>query len=160
MANNILFDLEVVRACSRNPEELARTLLDKHGKGDIGKSLGFIGVELPLRAAQEIAGLLRNAGGASLVLPCRYRQPTISMDAARTIADRRLEDLKLEQGNVFGPLEDGQEQWMWWRFYADHLPSIEEGREPGCIYIDIDKLDGHVKNEDDSEEYRRWQAGK
>lgn len=158
MATNMLFDVEVVRVCHKTPEDSTRVLLNKYGKGDIWKRLGLVGVELPLDAAQEIAGLLRSSGGAFLVLPCRYRQPTISMDVARKIAGKRLQDLKQEQGNVFGPLEDGQEQWMWWRFYADHLPSVEQGREPGCIYIDIDKIDGHVKSESDAAEYRRWQT--
>jgi len=158
MSENNLFDIEVVRPCSRDPEEMASALLDKHGKGKAWKSVGLIGVELALHDAQELAKLLRNAGGSVLVLPCRYRHPTVPMSAARRTAERRLEELKLEHGNVFGPLEDGQEQWMWWRFYADHIPSQREGREPGCIYIDIDKLDGHVKNEKDAEEYRQWQA--
>jgi hypothetical protein len=82
------------------------------------------------------------------------------MDAAREIAKRRLDALVSERGKVFGPLQDGHEDWMWWRFYADHLPSLEEGREPGCIYIDVDKLDGHVRDEGDLAEYRRWQLGR
>ena len=158
MTRNIFFDVEIVRACSRAPDGLPLERLGEYGNGERWKTRGFVGVDLPLRDAQKVAKLLRDAGGAALVLPCRYRNAAISMDAARRIAKKRLSDLEVEQGNVFGPLEDGQEQWMWWRFYADHIPSIAEGREPGCIYIDIDKLDGHLKDENDSEEYRRWQA--
>lgn len=159
MTVNVFFDVEIVRACSRAPERLAVELLGGDGNGERWKTLGLVGVDLPLRDAQKVAKLLKDVGGAALVLPCRYRSSAISIDAARQIAKKRMADLELECGSVFGPLEDGQEQWMWWRFYADHIPSIAEGREPGCIYIDIDKLDGHLRNENDSEEYRRWQAG-
>ncbi|WP_437764848.1 hypothetical protein WMF27_33120 [Sorangium sp. So ce281] len=158
MEDNTLFDIEIVRTCPREPEGHALTLLDKYGKREAWRSRGLVGVKLGLRDAQEIARQLRKAGGAALVLPCRYSAPTVSLAAARLLAEKRLEEIKLTRGDVFGPLENGHEQWMWWRFYAEHIPSREEGREPGCIFIDIDKLDGHVAHEKDAEEYARWQT--
>jgi hypothetical protein len=159
MNDEDLFDVEVVRPSPRKPAGLALVLLGERSSDEPWKIHGLIGVELPLRDAQELTKSLKNAGGGALVLPRRYRGATLTRAAAREIARRRLDLIKSEQGDVFGPLEDGYEEWMWWGFYADHLPSQEEGREPGCIFINVDKLDGHVQDEDDVAEYRRWQSG-
>ena len=155
-----MFDIAIVRKCSREPEAAALALLDQEGKRDAWRSTGLLGVKLALSQVQELVRLLQDARGAALVLPCRYAQPTISMQEARATAERRLDELKRLRGDVLGPLEDGHEQWMWWRFYSEHLPSQLEGREPGCVFIDIDKLDGHVADERDRGEYARWQMSR
>jgi len=135
-------------------------MLQPFGAREAWKTRGLAGVKLTLDEAQRLARMLEESGGAVFVQPEQYGQPVISMTAARALARKKLDELTSREGNVFGPLEDGVEEWMWWRFYADHIPSQKEGREPGCIFIDIDKLDGHVATPEDARQYKRWQTGR
>jgi len=156
MAKRETFDVDIVRVCRRDPGTEAHHLIGIRNP-QFWKEVGFTGADLSLEEAKKMAELLDLAGGAGLVVPAIYRAPLISQASARQIAEARLSELRHERGDVFGPLEDGHEQDMWWRFLAVHLPSQAEEREPGCVYIDVDKVDGHIKTRADVDEYAEWQ---
>jgi len=158
MSKEMLFDIEIFRPCTSEPEGQALTVLQRFGAREAWKTRGLAGVKLTLSEAQGLARILEDSGAAVFIQPDQYREPVISMTEARALAQKKLDELTSIEGKVFGPLEDGVEQWMWWRFYVDHIPSQKEGREPGCIFIDIDKLDGHVATTEDARQYKRWQT--
>ena len=157
MKTRKLFDVEIVRLCPSDPGREAREILGSIGADHFWREPGFLGADLSLDDAMRLNDIIGRAGGAGLVVPSEYREPLVSLDAARQVAAQRYQEIRVERGDIFGPLEDGREQSMWWRFFAENRPAQAEGREPGCIYIDVDKIDGHVKTQEDVSEYASWQ---
>lgn len=51
---------------------------------------GFLGLDLPARVAAEILELLNEVGASGLVVPVPYRQPKVSREMARPIAEEAI----------------------------------------------------------------------
>lgn len=150
MADTLRFDIEVLRICP--PPRSGTSHLHP-----LWAHLGFAGLALSLPDARLVAATFRAAGGAGMIVPSAYRAPLVSLTTARQIAEQHLEILRLRLGGWFGPLEDGEMQSMWWRFYADHQPLLGDDREPERVCIDVDRVDGHIATLADERQLALWQ---
>lgn len=113
---------------------------------------GLIRVALPLNDARSVLLQIRQRGGDAYLVPVEYRSPAISMFAAREIA-RQLRAQMLAAGRNLEELDEAQDDLLWWTFRAKDREAISRGVIPGCVSLSVDKLDGHIRTED---EYRAW----
>lgn len=107
---------------------------------------GFLGLELPAHTAAEILELLNEVGASGLVVPVPYRQPEVSREMARPIAEEAIAQNQRElcPGYTFEPVQFLGEGAMWWDFGAISEDLAREGYAPGRIDARVDKLDGHL----------------
>ena len=107
---------------------------------------GFLGLELPAHVAAEILELLNEVGASGLVVPVPYRQPKVSREMARPIAEEAIAQTQKElcPGYTFEPVQFLREGAMWWDFGAVSEDLAREGYAPGRIDARVDKLDGHL----------------
>lgn len=107
---------------------------------------GFLGLDVPAETAAELLESLNQAGGGGLVVPVAYRQPKVTCDLARPIAEKEIvkKERELFPTYTFEPISFFDEGAMWWKFGAISEKLIQEGRAPGSVAVWVDKLDGHV----------------
>ena len=63
MSKEMLFDIEILRPCTSEPEGQALTILQRFGARDAWKATGLAGVKLTLSEAQGLARVLEDSGG-------------------------------------------------------------------------------------------------
>lgn len=113
---------------------------------------GLIRVALSFIDARRALSKIRELGGDAYLVPVEYRSPAISMFAAREIA-RRLRAQMLAAGRDLEELDEAHDDLLWWTFRARDREAISRDVVPGCVSFSVDKLDGHIRTED---EYRAW----
>ena len=113
---------------------------------------GFIRVALPLVEARRALLKIRQVGGVAYLVPIEYRNPVISMFAAKEIA-HRVHAQMLVAGKNLEDIDEGRNDLLWWTFRANVRDAISRDIIPGCASISVDKLDGHLRTD---EEYRAW----
>lgn len=103
---------------------------------------GFVGEEMSLADAMEAAAAPR---ARLLPVPAKYRHPIISGNEAMSIATPELEHRVLEWPSLhFGPVKPWGENGICFFFVCQSQEWLNEGRAPGGIMCDVDKVDGHV----------------
>jgi hypothetical protein len=117
-----------------------------------GIEQSFAGVDLPLPECQELLRSIRRAGGNGLVLAARYRTASLDPVRARGTAERELERLRAATHDELGPLGEAGDEGAWWTFLAENVSEQAKGRIPGTRTISIDKIDGHVVDQDERSE--------
>ncbi len=85
-----VFDLEVLTPCRAEPARAALSIFEQLGKLEVWRTRGHWELGLPLEDARTLARALNDAGGSALVLPAQYREPKLSLSAARALAEKRL----------------------------------------------------------------------
>jgi hypothetical protein len=113
---------------------------------------GLIRVALPLVDARRALLKFRELGGSAYLVPVEYRNPVISLFAAREIV-RRLHAQMLAAGRDLEDIGEGRDDLLWWTFRAKDRELISRDVIPGCVTISVDQLDGHIRTD---EEYRAW----
>jgi hypothetical protein len=116
---------------------------------------GFAGLEVSLQECRSILADLRDAGGNGLVVASRYRDAKVTAEKAKESAEKQLAVLRGGAADVYGPIEDAEDEGAWWTFQVSNLTEQEKGRIPGVSFISIDKLDGHVVSNDEREKCLR-----
>ena len=110
------------------------------------ESAGFLGLDLPEDVATQLYQELKAAHARGEVVPSLYRQPQVTREAARQIAERDL--LHQQQtafpGYSFGPVLFLREEGRCWVFVTSSPQLKAEGHIPGAVLAYVDKLDGHV----------------
>lgn len=112
---------------------------------------GFLGLDLPQDLARALYQRLAAARARGEVLPSAYRQPRVSQEEARPIAEQAIQHLQAASfsGYAFEPVCFHQEAPRWWSFVAGSEQLQEEGYIPGALFACVDKLDGHVWEDDE-----------
>jgi hypothetical protein len=87
---------------------------------------------------------LRDAGGGAVIVPVRYREPRITRDAARTLAQQQAQDLRARTDRIYGELQDATDDRLWWSFFVPDIAAQFARMIPGGRFINIDKVDGHA----------------
>lgn len=113
---------------------------------------GLIRVALSLIDARSVLSKIREIGGEAYLVPVKYRSPAVSMFAAREIAGR-LRAQMLAAGRDLDDLDEARDDLLWWTFRAKDREAISRDVIPGCVSLSVDKLDGHIRTDD---EYRAW----
>lgn len=116
-------------------------------------SRGWYNTELSLSPARQLVSELRHNGANAYVVPSQYRLPIISFEEAITIAAKKYAEL-INSGKRLGELNNGYDDFLWWTFYVDDIEAIEKDMIPGMITVSVDKLDGHIRS---NQEFEDWQ---
>ena len=113
---------------------------------------GWFRLDMDLDEAKKIFIKVRKYRANGYLVATEYRHPAITQSAARLIALKKYNQL-IAEGRKLDVLDEGFDEIMWWSFCAEDKIAIEEGRIPGTVTIAVDKLDGHLRSD---EEYRKW----
>lgn len=112
---------------------------------------GFLGLGADQATARALLARLRAAGAHGEVIDAAYRQPRLTRDAARAIAERALPPHAAASfpGYPFNPVTLRREEPRWYLFSMISPRLVSEFHVPGGVLAYIDKLDGHVWNNDE-----------
>lgn len=107
---------------------------------------GFLGLDIPEPEATELLDRLKRAEARGEVVPAAYREPVVTVEAARPIAERAIAEERQAHfpTYAFGPVEYARQGPRWWTFVSGSERLQQEGRIPGALFASVDKLDGHV----------------
>ncbi len=142
-----MYDLYLFMGCRTLPdlEDLAQTvpaLVDLALQTRIlrrSPAPGFLRLDLPADGAVNLFQRLRSAGALVYLLSSAYRQPLITIEQAKPLAERAIEELRVAWylDRPFGPVHFLREHFAYWTFQA-----VSERREK--LHAHVDKLDGHI----------------
>jgi hypothetical protein len=113
---------------------------------------GLCRIALPLVDARSALLKIRELGGDAYLVPVEYRSPATSLFAARNIA-LQVHAQMTAAGRDLEDIDQGRDDLLWWTFRANDREAISRDVIPGCVAISVDKLDGHIRTDD---EYRAW----
>ncbi len=116
------------------------------------KNRGWAGLDESLEEARKILEKLRKYQVNGYLVESRYRQPRITLEEARKIAEKRYSEL-VESGRNLEPMDNGYDDIMWWIFPVEDIDAVAKGLIPGMVVIGVDKLDGHLRTH---EEHNAW----
>lgn len=112
---------------------------------------GFLGVDLAEQEARRLLALLKSAKARGQVVPSAYRSPKVLISDALPVAERAI--AKLHETHFteyrFEPVHFWSEGPRWWIFLAGSEQLQKEGVSPGALFAYVDKLDGHIWQEDE-----------
>jgi len=116
--------------------------------------LGFLQVSLTEPVARALLQRLRSGGAVGFIIKDGYRQPKVSLANAYRLADQELTRRQEQKfpGYTFKPVAFHQERPQTWRFVCACPPLIEEGYIPGALFADVDKIDGHIWQQEEYQE--------
>lgn len=112
---------------------------------------GFLGLAVEELAARGLFARLQAAGAHGEVLDAAYRQPRVTRDAARAIAERDLPPRAAAAfpGYPFNDVTLRREEPRWYLFSMISPRLVSEFHVPGGVLAYVDKLDGHVWSRDE-----------
>src|SRR5262249_52570857 len=113
---------------------------------------GWLPLDGDLEAARRILRRILDQRGNAYIVPKEYRFPQVSQEEAHQRA-LQVHNQLVATGKRLAPFSLSNDDIMWWTFIADDLDAIEHDVFPGQVRISVDKLDGHIRTE---EEYREW----
>ncbi|MCY1058077.1 hypothetical protein [Nannocystis sp. SCPEA4] len=140
-----VFDLLIMREGDPAPAALAtqpRPQKDSQSRVDL-ELPRLVRLVLGLSNVKALARELHRAGGRALIIPSCYAAHRISIEKARLLAEKERIRLNSQREIPLGDLMDGVEDAIGWIFAAEDPKQAE--REPGCLFIHIDSIDGHVQ---------------
>lgn len=111
------------------------------------KQSGFLGLNLHVESAVELFKRLYSLGVWGDVVPINYRQPKITVQAARQLAEKAIKnECALNFPNItFEPVEFHIERAMTYTFCAGSEELHRLGLwEPDAVFASVDKVDGHI----------------
>lgn len=155
------FDLFLFNPFETSINHSIAELIDKKLEDNFWSKGGFFGMNISLSKAQGIAKMLRSVGAYVQIVPSDYRIPKITQQEAAKTALSELKRIQTEN-----PVEEMSELFeqkhhepMWWCFRSDlRREQHDEGRIPGCVFLNVDKLDGHIRSNSEFEEWSSWQG--
>ena len=118
----------------------------------IFKKRGWAGLELDFNRAKEILVEIKRYRSGGYIVLNDYKFPQVTLEDARKIAIKEHQHL-INNGRRLNRLEDGYDNITCWTFNAEDNDAIEKGSIPGRISISIDKIDGHLRS---NEEFKEW----
>lgn len=115
--------------------------------------LGFLQLDLPQSLGTMLLQRLQGAGARGKIINAAYRRPHISREHAWPLAEREIARLQAQYypSYTFGPVIFYYGHPMTWTFTASSQQLIDEGFIPGALFADVDKLDGHIWQEEEIE---------
>ena len=126
----------------------------------LSDSPGYLGLNLPLEIAKKLTWQLKytKAKAACQIIPIQYRdnEPKYTVKTAYPIAEKELKNLqatkypglhfsKLVYGAIYSTI-----------MYIAFVSSVKEWQDkdliPGALFINVDRLDGHLWAEGEGDE--------
>jgi len=149
-----MYDVFLTKGCRHQPslegvEQQFPELIDLNvAKRATGAHPGFLGFDLDNKhIIHQLMGTLRMAGAQGEIVFSKYRnaQSTLKIDEAMVIAE---ENLRKEQNEhldlTYGKIRLIEEGIMWFQFASPVKEWRQQGYIPGAYSIFVDKLDGHI----------------
>ena len=111
----------------------------------------YLGLDLAQQAAEEVLELLRAAKAHGESVPVVYREAKVSPQDAlpRAEAEIQRRQVKYFPGYAFEPVLLVRDDPRWWTFAAGSPQLQNEGLIPGAVFAHVDKLDGHLWQDDE-----------
>lgn len=113
--------------------------------------LGFLRLDLEREHAETLLRCLQTTGARGSVIKAVYRQPKIVLSEAQLLAEKALQPLQATYYPTYqfeSPVLY-MEYPMYWTFISVSEQLMQEGHIPGGILVDVDKIDGHIWQEDE-----------
>ena len=104
---------------------------------------------------QATAKAFHRRNGHALLIPSCYAMPRIDLKQANRIAEDERRRLNSARDVPLAELIDGIEDPIAWIFAAE-VPEQAE-REPGCHFIYVDTVDGHIQTTDERKAFSNIQ---
>lgn len=156
-----MYDIYLYTGCDRQP---TATDLGQHSQALELSSIqsrlrekepGFLDLQLAPDVAQALATQLRVLGARGYALPAAYRWPLVTLDQARLIAETYLVDIWVKEYSsyTFEPMCFVYDDPMRWVFRSHITELVAQGMVPGALFAVVDKLDGHIWQDGESERY-------
>lgn len=149
-----VFDLLILREPTENSDVTHISTLDLQNSSRselprlVRLALGFDEVRNTVKA-------LHHRGGRALLIPSCYAEPRIDLAQANRIAEGERRRLNSKREVPLRELMDGIEDPIAWIFAAEDPEQAE--REPGCHFIYVDSIDGHLQTMDEREAFYNLQ---
>lgn len=153
-----MYDIYLTRGCGKFPhtEDLVEEVPELASSALQGKLLalspprpGFLGLDLLEQMAIKLLLRLMIDGAVGQIVPAAYREPRISQEQARVLAEPAITELHAirypehELGEIYYR-GDWPEAWVFGAFLE---PTLE--REGAGPYVGVDKVDGHIWTAED-----------
>src|SRR5689334_2012264 len=78
---------------------------------------GYVYTNTPFNEGADIVRKIKRYGGNATLVPVKYREPKLSLEAARPFALKRWHEL-VAAGRRLEPLDAGESYFLWWSFRA------------------------------------------
>lgn len=131
--------------------------LQKKMMADVKIGPHFLGLDLTEAMALELLKRLKAGKATGYLVDSAYRKPTVTREQATAIAERALAEKAKQFPNcTFDAVRLRRSEAMTWTFGASSPEMAAQRRRPGAIFIDVDKLDGHIWQ---PEEYKHVKRG-
>jgi hypothetical protein len=155
MEKNTLYDLYLSEGCDTLPDlshlaqqvpAITYSVFQEWIVKDLVDGLGFLHLDLTKAVAKDLLSCLQAAGASGAVVKATYRQPKLTFAEAYLIADCALEELQAKYfpDHTFKPVTYYGERHETWTFVSASQQLIAQGYIPGALFADVDKIDGHV----------------
>lgn len=114
---------------------------------------GFLHLDLSDSVALRVRDQLRQYGARGWVLPSAYRTPRITKEQAYPIAAAEIAALQATYAAqyTFDPVRFKHDDPMRWVFMSLSPELVAEGRAPGALHAEVDKVDGHIWQDGETE---------
>ena len=160
-----MYDIFLNEGCRSRPDlsELADTLPVLRSETFVthilSRSPGFLGLSLEKEQVFQLSKILRGAGAIGNYLPVAYRTPMFSKEAALDIGERERAKLREEHPELtFYPARAERfATELWWSVSIACKEWLDDGVLPGGIILWVDKLDGHLWEDSEVDEFFRDQ---
>lgn len=150
-----MYDIYLTCECSTLPylTDLARTIphigdpfWQQRLQTFTSETRGFLGLDLQKSQARKLLQRIQEAHGEAIIADTAYRQPAISQAEALGLALDAVFDRRDAYFSTyhFHPIAFHSEKAMTWTFFSASDQLMAEGHIPGGIFVDIDKIDGHI----------------
>ena len=144
-----MYDIYLFSSSLRTPELsnlTAKEILPQMVRSLQERQQGFLGLNLSGDTAAELLEQLTLAGGRGLVASAAYRQPKVTLEMAKPIAEKAIADQQKRHSPnyTYGPVQLLSEGAFWWKFGAVSPDLVERGYIPATLYALVDKVDGHL----------------
>jgi hypothetical protein len=159
-----VYDLFLYEGCRSRPDlsELADTLPILRTEAFLERVTspfpGFLELSLEKEVVLQLARALKSSGKLGLYLLEGYRTPTISEAFALEVGERERAKLIAESPELtFYPPRVNPRKLIWWEVTIGCKEWSDAGVLPGAIILWVDKLDGHVWDDQEMDEFLRDQ---
>jgi hypothetical protein len=110
------------------------------------QNMSLLPVALSKEQALDLLYRLEKEGAWGCLLSAAYRHPQITKEQAASLAQREVtEHLAIQRpGDTLGSVKFFREMPCCWVYGVSSAQLAKEERTPDMIFINIDKLDGHI----------------
>lgn len=148
----LMYDIYLRQGANSLPQTLdlkferpIKEVIEEKLPNALSEKPGFLGLDLSFDTASLLLEYLNSLGAKGRVADSKYRNPTISLDMAFSIAEEAMRQEQEKYSDIkFEKIRLRFEEVMWWEFFSLAKEWLDDGYTPGGLIVWVDKVDGHI----------------